>query len=450
MGLSAEQEVAAWAASGAAWLTGRDDGPPLGPPRGFVSRATELGRALGLDGLGVLVERAALVGLARGGDVSCGGATRLLVASDGEHVALSLARPDDWSLLPALFELSGEVAEGDWDGVAELVGRVPACDLVDRGAGLLGLPMSRLGELGNHRHDPSPSFPSRPHDDRSRRADGLLVVDLSGLWAGPLAASVLADAGASVVKVESIRRPDGARSGSLEVFDLLNAGKESVALDLADAEGRAALGLLVEQADVVVSAARARALDQLGLDPAVSDGVWLSITGHGLDVDRVAFGDDAAVAGGLVVRDEDGPCFCVDAVADPLAGLVGAAAVLDALATDRRGLIDVSMAAVAASFAGPTLPMPPGIDVAPPQGGEDARHRPCVGDLVSGLLIRDAELDGRRVDVRCAGGLVAEIGERITRRPGDEVLEAGGGALLPGLHDHHLHLLAMAAASRAR
>jgi hydroxymethylglutaryl-CoA lyase len=42
--------------------------------------------------------------------------------------------------------------------------------------------------------------------------------------------------------------------------------------------------------------------------------------------DRVAFGDDAAVGGGLVVWDADGPCFCADAVADPVAGLVAAAA----------------------------------------------------------------------------------------------------------------------------
>jgi predicted amidohydrolase YtcJ len=65
---------------------------------------------------------------------------------------------------------------------------------------------------------------------------------------------------------------------------------------------------------------------------------------------------------------------------------------------------------------------------------------------VSGVLIREAEVDGRRVDVRCSGAVVAEIADRIERRPGDEVLEAHGGALLPGLHDHHLHLLAMAAA----
>ena len=58
------------------------------------------------------------------------------------------------------------------------------------------------------------------------------MVDLSALWAGPLAASLLLEAGARVVKVEARDRPDGARSGPRPFFDLLNAGKESVAIDL--------------------------------------------------------------------------------------------------------------------------------------------------------------------------------------------------------------------------
>jgi hypothetical protein len=70
----------------------------------------------------------------------------------------------------------------------------------------------------------------------------------------------------------------------------------------------------------------------------------------------VAFGDDAAVAGGLVCWDGEGPCFCADAVADPTSGLVAAAAILDALAVGGRWLLDVSMAAVAARLSGPTLP----------------------------------------------------------------------------------------------
>jgi predicted amidohydrolase YtcJ len=62
------------------------------------------------------------------------------------------------------------------------------------------------------------------------------------------------------------------------------------------------------------------------------------------------------------------------------------------------------------------------------------------------MLIRDAEIDfGRRVDIRIADGAVAEIG-RLAASPGEPLLEAGGDALLPGLHDHHIHLLAFAAA----
>jgi len=63
------------------------------------------------------------------------------------------------------------------------------------------------------------------------------------------------------------------------------------------------------------------------------------------------------------------------------------------------------------------------------------------------VLIAGAEIEGESgLDVRVAGGRVAEIGRGLARRPGQSVLDAAGGALLPGLHDHHLHLLALAAA----
>jgi len=62
------------------------------------------------------------------------------------------------------------------------------------------------------------------------------------------------------------------------------------------------------------------------------------------------------------------------------------------------------------------------------------------------MLIRDAEIDfGRRADIRIAGRAVAEIG-RLTQSAGEAAIDAGGDALLPGLHDHHIHLLAFAAA----
>ena len=62
------------------------------------------------------------------------------------------------------------------------------------------------------------------------------------------------------------------------------------------------------------------------------------------------------------------------------------------------------------------------------------------------LLIRDAELGAFRVDVRCRDGRVVEIGAGLVASGDEEVIEARGGALLPGLHDHHLHLFALAAA----
>jgi hypothetical protein len=80
--------------------------------------------------------------------------------------------------------------------------------------------------------------------------------------------------------------------------------------------------------------------------------VWLSITGYGRDSNRVAFGDDAAVAGGLVALDADGPCFVADAIADPLTGVASAAAVATALERGGRWQLDASMAAVAAFVAG--------------------------------------------------------------------------------------------------
>lgn len=62
------------------------------------------------------------------------------------------------------------------------------------------------------------------------------------------------------------------------------------------------------------------------------------------------------------------------------------------------------------------------------------------------MLIRDAEIAGRRVDLRCEGGRVREIGPDLPLRSGEPWLAAGGGALLAGLHDHHLHFFAFAAA----
>ena len=66
------------------------------------------------------------------------------------------------------------------------------------------------------------------------------------------------------------------------------------------------------------------------------------------------------------------------------------------------------------------------------------------------MLIRGAELPGRGVvDLRVRRARIDEIGPGLVRARGEPELRAGGGALLPGLHDHHAHLFAQAAAARS-
>ncbi|MGH3562301.1 MAG: CoA transferase, partial [Mycobacterium sp.] len=194
---------------------------------------------------------------------------------------------------------------------------------------------------------------------------GLLVADLSPMWAGPLCGRLLATAGATVVKVETPDRPDGTRTGNGGFFDWMNSEKLSYGVDL----GAPELADLLAVADVVIEGSRPAGLARRGLGaeqvPARPGRVWVRITGYGAEhPDRVAFGDDAAVAGGLVVAQPGGPAFCGDAIADPLTGLRAALTVLDSLARGGGEVIDVAMAAVAATYA--ALPLT-AVDTAPPQ-----------------------------------------------------------------------------------
>ena len=198
---------------------------------------------------------------------------------------------------------------------------------------------------------------------------GAVVADLSSMWAGPLCARLLGLAGAQVIKVESPARPDGARSGNREFYDWLHAGHRSLSVDFGTRAGRAVLVSLLEMADVVIESSRPRALAALGAAPGMISHppgqVWLSITGYGRSMpERVAFGDDAAVAGGLVGwtagegaggepagSESTRPVFCADAIADPLAGACGALAVALSRSAGGGELIDLPMRDVAAAFA---------------------------------------------------------------------------------------------------
>jgi hypothetical protein len=349
-----------WAASGAMALTGRPGGAVLDAPATLGEGLLDLQRAVGdvvdVDIPALLGERAALAGLVRQGATSCGGASRLLQCRDG-WCAVTLARPDDVASIPAWLELDGRRREDPddvWPLVASELAKREGAAVAAR-AQLLGLPVARLGS-GPRR---LPVEANRLGSRRGRRSiDGALVVDLSSLWAGPLCSHLLQLAGARVIKVESVGRPDGARLGPPAFFDLLHGGQECVALDLHAAEGRHALTRLLGAADVVVEASRPRALAQLGIDAAAVAACgrlscWLSITGYGRADPwghHVGFGDDTAVAGGLVAWDGAGPVFCADAVSDPLTGVRSAAAVLAALCRGDQWLLDIGLQAVAAAL----------------------------------------------------------------------------------------------------
>jgi crotonobetainyl-CoA:carnitine CoA-transferase CaiB-like acyl-CoA transferase len=274
-----------------------------------------------------------------------------------------------------------------------------ASAVLDERAALLGLPIAALGSVA----PPAAGLFDLPVgavrlDGRGAAPlsiAGALVVDLSALWAGPLCGQLLAAAGARVIKVESTGRPDGARRGPAAFFDLLNGGKRSLALDLASVPGRRQLRAVVGAADVVIESARPRALQQMGIDAHEllrghpGPRVWASITSHGRGpgrCQRVGFGDVAAVAGGLVAGDEAAPCFLADAVADPLAGMVTAAAVLEALSAGGRWLLDAAMAPMAASVAGPPFVEVGGQRAGPPRARPVDRGAPALGSDTASVL----------------------------------------------------------------
>jgi hypothetical protein len=302
-----------------------------------------------------------MLGLTRGGRVSAGGATRLLAAADG-WCAITLSRPDDVAAVPALLQID-DAPTDPWPALQHWAATHSVSAVTER-ALLLDIPAAGLGETTAA----SPRVRRMGSRAYGRRLAGLLVADLSSLWAGPLCGQLLARAGATVVKVESPRRPDGTRDGDRTFFDWVNGEKLSYCIDF-DAQADE-LRALLAVADIVIEGSRPAALVRRGLGPdAVTPRpgrIWLRINGH--DAPRPAFGDDAAVAGGLVGAAVDGPVFCGDAIADPLTGLDAALAVAESLGRGGGELIHVSMAAVAATYAAlPTLASVAEYPAPPPQ-----------------------------------------------------------------------------------
>jgi crotonobetainyl-CoA:carnitine CoA-transferase CaiB-like acyl-CoA transferase len=136
----------------------------------------------------------------------------------------------------------------------------------------------RVSSAGGVAADPPP--PGRP-------LDGITVIEFATIIAGPLSTSMLADLGASVIKVELI---DGDPYRHLVAGGTpaakTTAGKASICLDLKSAQGREVAHALVARADVVVQNVRPGVAERLGLgedelrgrDPRL---IWASVTGYG-------------------------------------------------------------------------------------------------------------------------------------------------------------------------
>jgi hypothetical protein len=330
---------------------------PIGPALDrLCARVAELSAQLGrrVDPLALgITDRAGHLPLAAPGIASPNGACRLIAAADG-WIALNLARDDDRELIPAW--LGVEAGEDPWAAVTAGARGRPWRELVAL-AGELGLPAGGVGEVACAT-PLAPLLRSGPPAAGPRRS--FRVVDLSALWAGPMCGAILAEAGASVTKVESARRPDPTRLATPDFHRRLNGGKAHLVLDLSGAAGQARLRAEILAADVVITSARPRAMASLGLSvealTAERPGlVWAAVTGYGWQGDaarRVAFGDDAAAAGGLVGWTADGaPHFLGDALADPVTGLAAAAGALQALVEGGGLIVDAPLARTAAGAA---------------------------------------------------------------------------------------------------
>ena len=326
---------------------------PIGPA--LAQLGAEIGRLTAAFGRRVDVgamrisDRAGVLPLAEPGRVSPNGAARLIEAADG-WIAVNLAREEDQELVPAW--LGGDVGAEPWPAIAEAARTRPWRGMI-ADAALLGIPAAGVGEVVCERlHAPlirlGPAG-ARPATPR--------VVDLSALWAGPMCGAILAAAGCAVTKIESPRRPDPTRQSTPEFFQRLNGRKAELAFDFTTRDGRGRLRETILAADVVITGARPRGLASLGLAVetlmAEKPGlVWVAITGYGWTgpgANRVAFGDDAAAAGGLVGWEGGAPRFLGDALADPVTGLAAAAGALQALEAGGGLLVDAALARSAAA-----------------------------------------------------------------------------------------------------
>ncbi|HUN67286.1 MAG TPA: CoA transferase, partial [Burkholderiales bacterium] len=183
--------------------------------------------------------------------------------------------------------------------------------------------------------------------------DGLNVLDISNVIAGPFAAALLGDFGAEVLKVELPVGEDGKggdplralpphKEGKPLLWKAVNRNKRAITLDLRKAEGQALLRRLLPRFDVLVENYRPGTLDRWGLD---SGALWklqprlviLRVTGFGQTGPYASYAGFArlfeAYSGLTYITGSPGapPLHAGYPISDPIAGVFGAFGVLAAL-----------------------------------------------------------------------------------------------------------------------
>lgn len=194
---------------------------------------------------------------------------------------------------------------------------------------------------------------------------GIRVLDLSRVFAGPLCGQVLADFGAEVIKVEHPGRGDdtrdwGSRIGQTETtyYNSMNRNKRSIAVDLQQAEGRQLIEALLPQFDVLIHNFKTGGAEKLGLGHAQlqaikPDLIYCAISGYD------SAGPEAARPGYDVVIQAEAGLMAINgeahqsplkfgvAVVDMMTGMQAAQAVLAALLrrerTGRGSLVELAL-----------------------------------------------------------------------------------------------------------
>jgi crotonobetainyl-CoA:carnitine CoA-transferase CaiB-like acyl-CoA transferase len=202
--------------------------------------------------------------------------------------------------------------------------------------------------------------------------DGVRVVDLSRLVAGNMVSLQLADQGAEVIKIEDPRTGDPLRAWRVKGLSLhwkvYARNKKSLALNLRPQAGRDALLDLLAQSQVLIENFRPGTLEEMGLGPDVLHArnpklIIVRITGFGQDGpyrDRPGFGTLVEAMSGFASKNGYGdrpPVLPPLALADMVAGLYGAYAVMVALRVVERGgsgqVIDLPLLDPIISILGP-------------------------------------------------------------------------------------------------